>query len=301
MSKHAYLIMAHHRLDLLKRLVRALDHENNDIYIHLDIKCKEPISEIIANCSKIIWIPRIDVRWAGYSQIRCEIELLKTAVSSGNNYQYYHLMTGASYPIKTQKYIFDFFDRHYGKEFVGFVRNPVYAINRVAYYHLFNEVGKPTKLTDYAAILLRNCFVRIQRLFNVNRFERYNMIVEKGLSYWSITEPCARYILKNEDKVKQIFKHSILGDEVFVQTLVYNSNLRDQIYNVENEYKGALFCAGWGQCVSRDRKGQAEPNLIMQDYGYFDDPEFLYALKFEGLDGAALLDRIDNEILKKKE
>lgn len=36
MSKHAYLIMAHHRMDLLQSLVFALDHENNDLYIHID-------------------------------------------------------------------------------------------------------------------------------------------------------------------------------------------------------------------------------------------------------------------------
>lgn len=38
MDKHAYLIMAHDDLPLLKVLVRLLDNPSNDIYVHIDKK-----------------------------------------------------------------------------------------------------------------------------------------------------------------------------------------------------------------------------------------------------------------------
>ena len=39
-GKHAYLIMAHHRFDVLKMLLTDLDYKDNDIYLHIDKKQK---------------------------------------------------------------------------------------------------------------------------------------------------------------------------------------------------------------------------------------------------------------------
>ena len=38
MDKHAILIMAHNQFDILEKLLIMLDHERNDIYIHIDRK-----------------------------------------------------------------------------------------------------------------------------------------------------------------------------------------------------------------------------------------------------------------------
>lgn len=34
--KHAYLIMAHTQLEQLKKLVKFLDYDGNDVYVHID-------------------------------------------------------------------------------------------------------------------------------------------------------------------------------------------------------------------------------------------------------------------------
>ena len=38
MEKHAYLIIAHNNFYILEKLLRLLDDERNDIYIHIDKK-----------------------------------------------------------------------------------------------------------------------------------------------------------------------------------------------------------------------------------------------------------------------
>ena len=38
MKKHAMLIMAHNQFEILEKLLIMLDHERNDIYIHIDRK-----------------------------------------------------------------------------------------------------------------------------------------------------------------------------------------------------------------------------------------------------------------------
>ena len=40
MKKHAYLIIAHNQFALLKELLKSIDDERNDIYIHIDKKIK---------------------------------------------------------------------------------------------------------------------------------------------------------------------------------------------------------------------------------------------------------------------
>ena len=83
MKKHAYLIMAHTQPELLKKLLERLDDERNDIYLHIDSKAKDyPISDIAAvlKKSKCIVTERTDVKWGSYSQIHCEMVLLKEAV-----------------------------------------------------------------------------------------------------------------------------------------------------------------------------------------------------------------------------
>lgn len=39
-KKHAMLIMAHNQFEILEKLMTQLDHERNDIYIHIDRKSR---------------------------------------------------------------------------------------------------------------------------------------------------------------------------------------------------------------------------------------------------------------------
>ena len=49
MKKHAYLIIAHTQPELLKILLKMLDDERNDIYLHIDSKAKDyPLEEVAA-------------------------------------------------------------------------------------------------------------------------------------------------------------------------------------------------------------------------------------------------------------
>ena len=67
MQKHAYLIIAHSQFEILNYLLRALDDERNDIYIHIDKKVEIPtICEIKTNV--FFLKDRLDVRWGDYSQ-----------------------------------------------------------------------------------------------------------------------------------------------------------------------------------------------------------------------------------------
>ena len=63
-NKHAYLLMVHHRLDLVKLLLDAIDDPRNDIYVHIDSKCKDfSFSDLKVKHSNIYETERINVNW----------------------------------------------------------------------------------------------------------------------------------------------------------------------------------------------------------------------------------------------
>lgn len=61
--RHAYLIMAHANLEQLKRLVCFLDYKTNDIYVHIDRKCKEMFDVCLKNARLTILENPMSISW----------------------------------------------------------------------------------------------------------------------------------------------------------------------------------------------------------------------------------------------
>lgn len=244
MGKHAYLVMAHNQLDLLKVLIQCLDYEENDIYIHLDKKWKNiDYNEIYsaANKSKIVVIKeRVNVKWGTYSQIACEMCLLENAVSE--HYQYYHLMSGMDLPLKSQKEIHDFFDKKNGTEFVHFDSPKIdkETYNRIAKYNFWIF-----KSSNYFEKILYYISMKLQSKIDLGK--KYDVVFQKGANWFSVTDDLARYIVNNKDLIHQIFRFSRCGDEMFLQTLVANSNFKNKVteHNYCNNYATIQYCIDW--------------------------------------------------------
>ena len=99
--KFAYLIMAHNNKYILYKLLKLLDDSRNDIYLHIDIKASEfNEDEIQKQCrfANVIFVDRTNVAWGGYSQINCELLLLKNSIK--RKYDYYHILSGVDLPFK---------------------------------------------------------------------------------------------------------------------------------------------------------------------------------------------------------
>ena len=229
MKKHAYLIMAHTQPELLKKLLKMLDNERNDIYLHIDSKAKDyPLDEIAAvlQKSKCIFTERTDVKWGSYSQIHCEMILLKEAVKT--EHDYYHLLSGMDLPIKSQEQIFAFFEKYNGLEFVdedGATISEA-ALSRVKYTHKF--YGKAGSVKDILGALS----VKGQKLLGVDKTQKYgNIIFQKGRNWFSITHGLAKLVVEKEDWIQEVFGQSVCGDELFLQTVARNSEYAEKICN----------------------------------------------------------------------
>ena len=229
MKKHAYLIMAHTQPELLKKLLKMLDNERNDIYLHIDSKAKDyPLDEIAAvlQKSKCIFTERTDVKWGSYSQIHCEMVLLKEAVKT--EHAYYHLLSGMDLPIKSQEQIFAFFEKYNGLEFVDEDDATISeaALSRVKYTHKF--YGKAGSVKDILGALS----TKGQKLLGVDKTQKYgNIIFQKGRNWFSITHGLAKLVVEKEDWIQEVFGQSVCGDELFLQTVARNSEYAEKICN----------------------------------------------------------------------
>ena len=66
--------------------------------------------------SKVYFFQKYEVFWGGFSQVQVELFLLEKAYQQ--KYDYYHLVSGADLPLKSNRKIDTFFEKNQGKEFI---------------------------------------------------------------------------------------------------------------------------------------------------------------------------------------
>ena len=281
-GRHAYLITAHNNFQALEKLISLLDDPRNDIYMNLDKKAKKVNKNgFKTKNSSLYFIKRINVRWGGFSQIKCELSLLKAAYKK--NYDYYHLLSGADLPLKTQDYIHDFFIKNKGKEFIHFDNYQYDNTNneRIMFYHFFQNT-KHTKIKSRLRIKLLN----FQKMIGINRIKSVKTGFQKGSNWFSITDNFAGYILSNEKWVKKVFRFTRCADEIFVQTLAWNSIYRENLYNKEfnNNYLSCMRYIDWNR---------GNPYIWRnEDYDELINSEYLFARKFDYNTDKDIINRI---------
>lgn len=232
-KKHAYLIIAHNQFEILEKLLTLLDDNRNDIFIHIDRKKQSFDVQRYKNLikkSNVFFIPRRKVYWGHYSQIQCELDLLKEAIK--NNYTYYHLLSGVDLPLKNQDKIHSFFQENSGKEFVHFEteEETEKILPRVQYFHLVKYVRTSNKFLKKIMNLVNILLRKFQDLIGFKRHRKEKIKFYYGSNWFSITNEFALYVVSKERWIKKIFRFTACTDEIFLQTLLFNSHFKNNIY-----------------------------------------------------------------------
>ncbi len=221
--------MAHAGLQNLQYLLRAIDDERNDIFIHLNKRWTIQLSAVAAAAkkSRVFFTERLNTQWGTFSLVECELLLMKTAVAT-DAYEYYHLLSGNDMPIKSQDYIHAYFAEHADKEFMNFCGKDWCdeAVKRIKYY----------RINTHRKRLLFRCdtlLIRIQRLLGVNRIKNLPMQVLGGSQWASLTHAFVTYLLEKEDDIRRIFKRGACVDELYKQMMAYHSPFKENIFFFE--------------------------------------------------------------------
>lgn len=273
-KKHAYLILAHNDVPLLERLIGILDDGRNDIYVHWDAKSGTVPVLRTKNAHLYVLNKRIKVNWAGLSMVKAEIALFKEACKNGP-YAYYHLLSGADLPIKSQDYIHQECERMMGTEFIAFADAPQSEIDyRVQHFFLFPEKFKDAGIVKKA---LRFICLTAQ---NLDGYKRTDVTVKKGSQWCSVTQAFVEYLLSKEADVLKLFDHTFCPDELFVQTVCVNSPFMDKVRQVDSEFEGNLRFIKWVD-------GELLP-ITMKDVPALQESDRWFARKFSSKDEALL-------------
>lgn len=249
-DKHAFLIMVHNNKEQLINLIKLLDYPDNELYIHIDKKVHLiDDEELLSICShsKVHILRTVKVAWGAYSQIKCELALLQEAIKT--KHIYYHLISGSDVPLKSNKELHRFFYENRGKEFIHFQGQKVEksTIEHVQYYHLLQEytnaygpaINKLIRATEHV-------FVGIQKMLRINRWDN-SLELQKGSQWFSITHECAAFIILKANIIKKCFKYSFCCDELFLQTMVINSNFKANLYkpSFDDNYLQCVRIIDW--------------------------------------------------------
>ena len=281
--------MAHNQFDILEKLLVMLDHERNDIYIHIDKKSgniNEEHFKQLCSRSHVVFIPRKRLHWGHSSLVECELDLMEAALESQEDYCYFHLLSGVDLQIKHTEEIHRFFDEHPGNQFIA-LRNVYSGLGGLNRYYFF------LSLRSYSKVLAKGLDIisaYIQRLLRVNRLKQLEGIqLCKCQQWFSITQDCARYVVSQRDFIHKFIRFTSCSDEMFLGTVIVNSEFKSQIYEPYRSPGGHM------RLIDRERSEGASPHTwTMDDWETIQNCPYFWARKFDVKRDPEIIEQVYN-------
>lgn len=280
----AFIVMAHTAPQQVVRLIERLDRGPNEsrFFVHVDRKAPVPIHRAIEDglraMGNVRFLPTRSVTWGHWSQVQVSLAGLAAIEESGFDPDQSVLVTGQHYPIKSPEAILDR------------LGDPERAFLQVS--PLPNNEWWPTQHGGLDRI--ERVWVWLPRRGPVKaplvrrslppRYEPWG-----GSAYWSLGRPHRRHVLevaKTDRALRRCFRHSGSGDEVFFQTILMSSTLRDSVVS------DSLVFAIWPP-------GANNPEVLTRkDLDALERTDKLFARKFDQSVDGEVLDLVDARLLR---
>lgn len=297
--KISYLILAHTDPHHCGRLIAALDNGQNNFFIHVDRKVRlEQFSNAVSPSPKIMFLnKRKKVSWGGFSIVAATNLLVREALQHAEPSDYYVLLSGLDYPIKSNTAIADFLGSHAGKQYLRYIK----IVDCPPLHH---KIAK-YRLTD----LHRRIAQPIETIFNrvlPHRSFIPGLIPYFGPQWWALTHECMSYVLSFIDKNPRFvnfYRFAGIPDEMFFHTIVLNSGYLqhtdtsvtptkwDTLETPVPEAGDHIKYIDW--TLTRE-----QPAILDErDFEQLQKSPFLFARKFTTGKSSALINRINRELL----
>jgi len=218
---------------MLQRLIQSLHNADADIYIQLDAKANIQDFAQLETMGNVWFVKqRVTTGWGNYSIIQATLNGFNYILQTGKNYSHLNLLSGQDYPIKPiaqiQQFLFANADKTFLSSFSIADGEWLHGNTRIAKYS-FGDYNFPGKY-------------QLQNIINKllpNRKPPYHL-KPYGRSQWlTITPECAEYAinyLAARPRLKHFFRMTWAVDEVFFQTILENSPLKDTLVNDNLRY-----------------------------------------------------------------
>ena len=219
--KICYLILAHDNFEHLNRLIEALNDAKSTFYIHIDKKTEQTY---VATLDNVKVIPtHLNIHWGSFTMVEATLALMEYAVKYSSDADYYILISGVDYPIRSKKFLYDLLEKK--KEYIDIASAPVVhkPMERYEYYYF----GCDRRNFKYynPKFLLES----VLKKFGIKRKAPFRIYA--GSQWFAITNKCVKYVLdtiKEDDRYVSFFRYSHIPDESFFQTIIGNSTFLEQ-------------------------------------------------------------------------
>lgn len=227
--QHAYLIMAHSDFYLLQKLIQVIDNPNGDIFLHLDAKNKyanEDIKKLKESVkySQLHIYSQIPVIWGSKTQIDCEL-----FNAASNLWKLYILpfIVRSGFLVKTGFRYSRIFQRNNGREFLAVDTNPLnreLMIERIDHYHwIFNK--------RYLTMRFNQLSRPVEKCLGIHRLnDKERACFAKGMNWASMTKPFLQCILREQEKIQKMARHTLCFDEMYKQMIYMAHQNEFQLY-----------------------------------------------------------------------
>jgi hypothetical protein len=276
--RYAYIISAYKNLEQVTRLVRRLHSDRASFLVHVDRKTDnreyQALVESLRGLPSVGFLARHACHWGGFGHVRATLKAIDELIRRETPFDYVILLTGQDYPIKRNEHIERFFETRVPNSFIGFASlpsdswSPRGGLDRIENWHLRlygHHLGLP-----------------ISRPFPTG-LRPYG-----GGAYWCLWRECIEYVanfVARRPDVVSFFRHVDIPDEIFFQTILLNSKLRDTIVNDNLRY------IDW-------TRGRRPAILEVRDFEAMRASPKLFARKFDVNQDEMILDLIDRHLLQ---
>lgn len=220
--KIAYLILAHRNPKHIKRMIEALSCQDCAFFLHIDGKSN--IEDFRGLKGDNVFFPpeRVPVYWAEYSMVEAILILIRQALAGPVPYDYLVLLSGSDYPLRSKKYIHEFFEQRNGTQFISMSKIPDAAAGLPL--SKINALSIPSSKPVYRFVMKG-----LARLNLAKRDFRKHLGALRpwgGSTWWALTRDACLYIcefVKENPSVCKYFERTLTSDETFFHTILGNS------------------------------------------------------------------------------
>lgn len=288
-------MLVHRNPRLLQRAIATLAAADSSFFIHVDRKAN--IGEFSSVQGKNIFFSEkpIAIYWGEFCLVDATLMLIRQALERSERYDYFVLLSGSDYPLRSGNYINAFVEENRGFEFMNLVRMPApgYSLSKIN--KLRYPSDKPVRRFALRALAKVGLAERDFKK-TLGALEPYS-----GSQWWTLSRDACEFIVdytKSNPHIEVYFQNAFTSDEMFFHTILGNSPFRPRI-------RRNLVYVNWpgggnhpAMITDKDVTFfEAQQNVWIEDE--WGSGEALFARKFSD-DRLDLLDRID-EMIRRKE
>lgn len=209
MKKHALLIQAHQDISYFIKLAKI--QPNVNFYVHMDAKSRDFPKTDLANLANVVLLSdRVSVRWGGFSQIEATLKLFETAFANEDN-AYFHLLSGEDVVLQP----FEVIEKQWQQRFDFQAMMTCEMAPQYAYRFIMDS---PHADSDWQRQLTGKIITKLQQ--GVAKIKTYHSPIYFGSQWFSVTRADWEKIVPFTDEYSDFFRHKLVPDEHFFQTLI---------------------------------------------------------------------------------